>query len=393
MIEKALRRLMRGGPVRAVMATLGDPGPSNLAGILLGYLLDPRHRGVFGIPDRGIGPHQPSSGVVWFDILVLMRLGGQRGGLNMLTYVVGDLFQSPAQVLVNTVNTVGVMGKGIAKEFKAIYPDMFKKYQVLCERGQLQAGKLWLYRTDHKWILNFPTKVHWRNPAKPEYIEAGLQKFVSQYGAKGISSISFPMLGCGNGELDWETQVHPLMERYLKDLPIDVYIHLYRKDPFAPEHREPEAIRHWLRSTPETLPFGEVWEDLQQSIAANPELTPFGDREPVLVTLFDEEPGELVLTTKGSALHRIAKDQLLELWHQLRSTGFSHPNSMPAGLDSAAPYVVNLLGRLPYLKQAIMSQKYTHVAGAHESVGIQLTPWIGRAPVVNKAETVEAVLA
>lgn len=97
----------------------------------------------------------------------------------LITYVVGDLLKSPARVLVNTVNTVGVMGKGIAKDFKTIYPEMFIQYQLLCERKQFHIGQLWLYKTRHKWILNFPTKKDWKQPSKIEYIEEGLRKFVS----------------------------------------------------------------------------------------------------------------------------------------------------------------------------------------------------------------------
>lgn len=92
----------------------------------------------------------------------------------MITYVEGDLFTSPAQVLVNTVNTVGVMGKGIAKEFKDIYPDMFRACRRLCERDELIVGKIFLHRTPHKWVLNFPTKRHWRQRSRVEDIEAGL---------------------------------------------------------------------------------------------------------------------------------------------------------------------------------------------------------------------------
>ena len=144
----------------------------------------------------------------------------------MITYVVTDLFQSPAKVLVNTVNTVGVMGAGIAKEFKRIYPEMFSEYKALCERGQLDVGQLWIYKTPHRWILNFPTKKHWRQPSRPEYIEAGLQKFCEIYIEQEITSISFPLLGCGNGGLDWEQVVRPMMERYLENLPIELFVHL-----------------------------------------------------------------------------------------------------------------------------------------------------------------------
>ena len=121
----------------------------------------------------------------------------------MITYVKGTIFASPAQVLVNTVNTEGVMGKGLALRFKQIYPEMFARYQELCENGQIKIGKLWLFKTDHKWILNFPTKNSWRQPSRIEYLAAGLKKFSEEFIDLKIHSVAFPALGCGNGELDW----------------------------------------------------------------------------------------------------------------------------------------------------------------------------------------------
>ncbi|MBO6283479.1 MAG: macro domain-containing protein, partial [Pseudobutyrivibrio sp.] len=113
----------------------------------------------------------------------------------MLKYIEGDIFSSPAQVLVNTVNTVGVMGKGIALEYKKRYPEMFNQYKLQCDRHKLVVGKLILwYGIDH-WILQFPTKEHWRNPSKLEYIERGLMTFVNKYADYNISSIAFPKLG------------------------------------------------------------------------------------------------------------------------------------------------------------------------------------------------------
>ena len=144
-----------------------------------------------------------------------------------IKYVKDNLFESEAMVLVNTVNTVGVMGKGIAKEFKRLYPKMFEEYQRKCANGSLDIGKPWLCKTSPKWILNFPTKKHWRNKSKVKDIEAGLKEFENICKSEGIESVSFPMLGCGNGGLDWEKQVKPLMEKYLAPLPIEIYIHLY----------------------------------------------------------------------------------------------------------------------------------------------------------------------
>lgn len=143
----------------------------------------------------------------------------------MILYVKGDLFQSPAQVLVNVVNTAGVMGKGIALEFKTLFPEMFVEYQRLCRQGKLHIGALWLYRSPGKWVLNFPTKQHWRQPSRLEYIEMGLTKFTQTYEAMSIHSIAFPALGCGLGQLDFAAQVQPLMEKHLRDLPIDIYVY------------------------------------------------------------------------------------------------------------------------------------------------------------------------
>ena len=98
---------------------------------------------------------------------------------------------------------------------------MFERYKEICEKGRFKTGDLWLYKIpdSDRRVLNFPTKKHWRGRSKIEYIESGLKKFAQTYDQKEITSISFPMLGSSNGGLDWETQVKPLMEKYLKDLP------------------------------------------------------------------------------------------------------------------------------------------------------------------------------
>ena len=110
----------------------------------------------------------------------------------MRIYRQTSLLESTAQTLVNTVNCVGVMGKGIAKHFKEREPEMFFEYKRICEKKLLAPGKLWLWRGADSLILNFPTKQHWRSPSKLEWIEAGLKKFVSDYQELGIIEISFP---------------------------------------------------------------------------------------------------------------------------------------------------------------------------------------------------------
>ncbi len=134
-----------------------------------------------------------------------------------------NIFECDAQVLVNPVNLVGVMGAGLAKEFKDKYPEMFNEYKEECSNGSFKEGELLLYKSNNQWILNFPTKHDWRDMASIELIEKGLQNFVDTYEANGIKSIVFPRLGCGLGGLDWEV-VGPMMHKYLDNLPIDVKI-------------------------------------------------------------------------------------------------------------------------------------------------------------------------
>jgi O-acetyl-ADP-ribose deacetylase (regulator of RNase III) len=102
---------------------------------------------------------------------------------------------------------------------------MFISYKKVCNSKLFSIGKLQLYKDKEKWILNFPTKYHYKNPSKMEYIETGLKKFVEIYKDKGITSIAFPQLGCSNGGLDWK-DVEPLMVKYLDnlDIPVEIYI-------------------------------------------------------------------------------------------------------------------------------------------------------------------------
>lgn len=287
----------------------------------------------------------------------------------MITYVVGNLFESPARVLVNAVNTVGAMGKGIAREFKRIYPEMFRQYQILCERKQFTIGQLWLYKTPNKWILNFPTKTHWRYPSKPEYIEAGLRKFVATYADKGITSIAFPQLGCGNGELDWETVVKPLMEQYLNKIPIDVFVYLHGTDPFAPEHRTPDQIKKWLRSEPASLPFSEFWEDVQELVGKSPTLSTLTDNQQFSSRIVSGSEEGLLIGLEDR--HQfIPVEQLQELWHHIRSVGYFFTNTIPAELEPFAPYLIALLSRLPYLKPTLITRDYRRLNSS--SIGLQL---------------------
>ncbi len=139
--------------------------------------------------------------------------------------LLGNIFDSKCTTLVNTVNCVGVMGKGIALEFKNKYPDMFREYKELCNQGKIKPGEPYLYRDlSGASIINFPTKDHWRSPSKFSYIVDGLEWFRQNYQKLGITSIAFPPLGCGNGGLSWD-DVGPKMYHELKDLPIEIEIY------------------------------------------------------------------------------------------------------------------------------------------------------------------------
>lgn len=332
----------------------------------------------------------------------------------MLTYVKGSLFDSPAKVLVNTVNTVGVMGKGIAKTFKNIYPEMFQKYQILCEAKRFDVGNLWLYKTEHKWVLNFPTKKDWRQPSKLEYIEAGLQKFAAVYSRENITSVAFPQLGCGNGELEWE-EVEPLMVKYLRHLPINVYLYLYERDPNARvEHQDIAAMKEWLRSEPRALPFEEFWTDVKaQLTASGPRFTKWGngeeyavqavtyDQEGLLLHFGDRSPLQVLRDSARDVFNRLLRawwfaskraifvphDSLVDLWRSIRFYGFCYSKTMPAGLDALTEYLLPILKPLPYLRPT----KVSGVPGGPLEIGLQLfVPQTAVSPATRSADAVLA---
>ena len=141
----------------------------------------------------------------------------------MIELTKGNLLEAPAEALVNTVNTAGVMGKGIALQFKQAYPQMFRAYERACKAGEVKLGKVQMFDLGGlvggpRWIINFPTKGHWRAGSRMADVEAGLQGLVATIKRLHIRSIAVPPLGCGNGGLDWN-EVRPLIEAAFADLP------------------------------------------------------------------------------------------------------------------------------------------------------------------------------
>ncbi len=147
----------------------------------------------------------------------------------MIKIVRGNILKSNAMALVNTVNTIGVMGKGIAYQFRKAFPEMFQDYQSACKAGKINIGKMWVWKNPSlfgpKYIINFPTKEDWRNDSKIEDIEKGLQDLIKVINELNISSIAIPPLGCGNGKLEWE-QVKELIIISINALS-EVFVELY----------------------------------------------------------------------------------------------------------------------------------------------------------------------
>ncbi len=142
----------------------------------------------------------------------------------------GNLLEAPAEALVNTVNTVGVMGKGIALQFRQAYPEMYRAYEKACKDGEVRLGEVQTFDLGGlagrpRWVINFPTKGHWRAASRLADIETGLVDLVAKIRKLNIRSIAVPPLGCGNGGLDWKV-VRPLIENQFADLP-DVMVLLY----------------------------------------------------------------------------------------------------------------------------------------------------------------------
>jgi O-acetyl-ADP-ribose deacetylase (regulator of RNase III) len=151
----------------------------------------------------------------------------------MIKYTTGNLLNAEVEALVNTVNTVGVMGKGIALMFKEAYPENLHQYAEACKNKKVETGSMFVTETGKlfgpKWIINFPTKQHWRNPSKLEWIEAGLRDLCRIIEQKQISSIAIPPLGSGNGGLDWQI-VKKMIEQDLSKL-TNVNVVVYEPNP------------------------------------------------------------------------------------------------------------------------------------------------------------------
>jgi len=155
----------------------------------------------------------------------------------MIEYRTGDILQTDAEALVNTVNCVGIMGRGVALQFKTTYPENFKAYEAACEREEVQPGRMFVFETgtftNPKYIINFPTKRHWRGKSRMEDIDAGLRALADEIRTRHIRSIALPPLGSGLGGLDWR-DVRPRIEAALRSFD-DVQVIVFEP------HADPES--------------------------------------------------------------------------------------------------------------------------------------------------------
>jgi hypothetical protein len=236
------------------------------------------------------------------------------------------------------------MGKGIAAEFRKRYPTMFEEYRKICARGELQPGSIWLWHGPDHNVLNFATKAHWRNPSKLDWIVRGLRTFRNEYTHLGITEISFPRLGCGNGGLDWE-EVRPVMEKYLADLPIQVFIHDFEASIGLPEHLQRRGSGRRDPQTGGIGSFETFLGALRETIHARAErFAGVNSSRPVTVS-YDERTESVLFESEGNS-SRVERTDLRSVW-VAALTGLVTRANLVAARSLDADFLLGLLGTLP----------------------------------------------
>ena len=297
----------------------------------------------------------------------------------MLNFASTGLFESKAQTLVNTVNTVGVMGKGIAAVFKKQYPGLFQQYKAHCDTGEFDPGTSWLWKGDDRWVLNFATKKNWRHPSKLSYIRSGLEEFRNNYELWGIREISFPKLGCGNGGLNWN-EVRGLMVDYLSGLPIAVYVHDFDKETLIPEH-EDDLFEH--KRAPKK--FGKFLEDIIDVVErSNGELNAI--RIPAKCKIevskspeCDEEFAMRICSDGQSEASIICEDDLFQFWLKMLN-GYASRSDLPELAWDNALALFSIIEKLPYTRILRIRNGKDHFSLAAEMI---LSPHDDRAIEIN----------
>lgn len=147
----------------------------------------------------------------------------------MIKITQGDILSANTDAIVNTVNCVGVMGKGLALQFKKAYPDNYRVYKLACDHNEIQTGKMFTFmrtsQSNPKYIINFPTKQHWRDPSEIEFIDTGLEDLVRVIPHLSIKSIAIPPLGCGLGGLEWSVVLPKIKKAMMNLNDVDILIY------------------------------------------------------------------------------------------------------------------------------------------------------------------------
>jgi O-acetyl-ADP-ribose deacetylase (regulator of RNase III) len=263
----------------------------------------------------------------------------------MIEFVAGNILEANVQAVVNTVNTVGIMGKGIALQFKKAYPEMFAEYEEACKRGEVETGKMHIYDRGNlfnpRFLINFPTKRHWKGKSKLVDIKTGLKDLVTKVRNLGITSIAIPPLGCGHGGLNWK-DVKPLITEAFAALP-EVRTLVY-EPAGAPE---PDKIIHRTRRPDMNLNRATVLRAFQEYGVLGYELTLL-EAHKLLYFLQAAGQGLRLQFTKGP--YGPYADNLRHVLHQFEGhfilgfgDGRNSPNTplqlLPTALDEAERFL------------------------------------------------------
>jgi hypothetical protein len=198
----------------------------------------------------------------------------------------------------------------------------------------------------------------------------------------GIHSIAFPPLGCGNGQLDFRSQVQPLMEKYLQPLPIEVFVYPEKDNVFV-EHVHSKEMRGWLRTEPQSMPFSEVWEDINAILDENNEYKTVANNNSFSAYIFHDPLGIRVVVAERQYI--LPYEKLLSLWQQLRTYGFSMRHIAP-GIDRQVSYVLSIFAELEYVTPVYLADDYSKYRSA-SVVGLQILP----SAFMRRPDSVDAV--
>jgi len=265
----------------------------------------------------------------------------------MLITVECDLFLSPATVLVNPVNTAGVMGSGVSAEFKRFFPGVFDQYRALCDAGKLTLGRVWLAQAGAKRILHLPVKAHWRSAAKRGDLESAVQLLVSRWAEWGIGSLAVPQFE--ETDLRWEDDIRPVLESALAALPIPVYLHTYdRKNDPARSLRQIDSLLNKPTTRVDSVRF---WRELGRAIRKADGKFTSTDGKPFTASIDSGARRQLLtLTPEGNEPVVFSDSTLAELWTAVQSAGLLMAWQFPGAVESCATYLIPVLAGLDWVR-------------------------------------------